>query len=112
MLICRGGQNVRKGTYWNLRNGRRIDVERDTVLPGGNASRYLRTSSGVLLLLGPAIGLIFTVLFPFISLGVVLTAAVRRMTGGIVSMIAKNLSFHWVPKNAHLTGKKIGKRKK
>ncbi len=77
MLVCRGGREVGKGTYWNVRNGRRIDVDGDACLPGGDASVYLRARAAMLLVVGPFIGLLYAVLFPFISLGVVLSAAVH-----------------------------------
>jgi len=110
MLVCKGGQKAGKGTYWDIRNGIRIDLSQEGVLPGGSASTYLRMSSGVLLLAGPVIGLLYAALFPFISLAVVLMAAGRKAAGSIVSLIAKNISFHWIPKNAYLTGKKKGKK--
>ncbi len=111
MLICKGGQKAGKGTYWDVRKGRRIDLTQESVLPGGNASTYLRMRAGVLLLAGPVIGLLYAALFPFVSLGVVLLAAGRKAGGSIVSLIAKNISFHWIPKNAYLAGKKKGKKK-
>ncbi len=110
MLVCRGGTEVGKGTYWNLRNGRRIDVDGDACLPGGDASRYIRSRAAMLLVVGPLIGLLYAVLFPFISLGVVLSAAVRKASGNIISLLAKNISFHWMPKNAYLAGKKKEKK--
>ncbi len=111
MLVCKGGQKVGKGTYWDMRNGRRIDVDREAVLPGGDSLIYLRMPPGVLLLAGPVIGLLYAAIFPFVSLGVVLLAAARKTAGTIVSLIAKNISFHWIPKNAYLAGKKKGKKK-
>ncbi len=111
MFICRGGHNAGKGTYWDIRNGRRVDLPQKGVLPGGNGSLYIRMPAGALLLAGPLIGLLYTALFPFIGLGVVLSAAARKAAGTIAGLLAKNLSFHWMPKNAYLTGKKKGKQK-
>ncbi len=111
MRLCRGGQNAGKGTYWDIRNGRRVDLPQEGVLPGGNAATYIRMSAGVMLLAGPVIGLLYTAFFPIISLGVVLWAAARKAAGTTVSLLAKNISFHWMPKNAYLTGKKKEKKK-
>ncbi len=111
MLVYRGREEVGKGTYWNVQNGRRIDVDGNACLPGGDASLYLRTRAAMLLVAGPFIGLLFAVLFPFISLGVVLSAAVRKAAGNVTSLLAKNISFHWMPKNAYLAGKKKEKKR-
>ncbi len=111
MLIFKGGQKAGKGTYWDIRNGRRIDLSQEGLLPGGNASTYLRMPGGVLLLAGPVIGLLYAALFPFISLAVVLSAAARKAAETILGLLAKNISFHWIPKNAYLTGKKKEKKK-
>jgi hypothetical protein len=111
MLTYRGGQKVGKGTYWDLRNGHRIDVSQEDVLRGGAASTYLRMPPGVVPLLGPITGLLYVVLFPFIGLAVVLMAAGRRVAEGMVSLVEKNISFHWRPRDAYLTGKKKEKPK-
>ncbi len=100
-----------KGTYWNLRNGHRIDVVQEDVLPGGDSSTYLGMPPGVMPLLGPIIGLLYAVLFPVIGLVVVLMAAGHRVAESVVSLVGKSLSFHWRPRDAYLTGKKKGKRK-
>jgi hypothetical protein len=111
MLTYKGGQIVGKGTYWDLRNGHRIDVAQEDVLPGGNASTYLRMPPGVMPLLGPITGLLYVVLFPFIGLAVVLRAAGRRVAESMVNLVEKNISFHWRPRDAYLTGKKKEKPK-
>ncbi len=106
MRTYKGGQIVGKGTDWDLRNGHRIDVAHEDVLPGNDASRYLRMPPGLMPLLGPITGLLYVVLFPFIGLAVVLTAAGRRVTESMVKLVEKNISFHWRPRDAYLTGKK------
>ncbi len=106
MLTYKGGQKVRKGTYWDVRNGHRTDVAQEGMLPGRDASTYLRVPPAALPLFGPILGLLYVVLFPFIGVAVVLMAAGRRVAESIVSLTAQNLSFHWRPKNAYLTGKK------
>ncbi len=110
MLTYKGGQKAGKGTYWDMRNGRRIDLSQEGVLPGGDTSRYFRMPPTVIPLLSPAIGLLYAALFPFIGLVVVLMAAVRKVAGSVASLTVKSLSFHWRPKNAYLTGKKKKKR--
>ncbi len=106
MRTYKGGQIVTKGTYWDLRKGHRIDIAQEDVLPGNDASTYLRIPRGLMPLLGPVTGLLYVVLFPFIGLAVVLTAAGRRATESMVNFVEKNISFHWRPRDAYLTGKK------
>jgi hypothetical protein len=67
MLIYKGGHKVGKGTYWDVRKTHRIDVAQECVLSGGEASTYLRMSSGVMLLSGPIIGFVYVIYLPFIE---------------------------------------------
>jgi hypothetical protein len=111
MLIYKGGQKVGKGAYWDLRNGRRIYVGKEGMLPGYDASTYLRMPAWGMLLSGPIIGMLYAVLFPFIGIAVVLMAAGHRVAESVVSLVGKSLSFHWRPRDAYLTGKKKEKPK-
>ncbi len=110
MFICKGGYKVGKGTYWNLSNGQRIDVTDEGVLSGGSESTFLRLSSGIMLLVGPFLGLLYVLCLPFIGLVTIMSLIVRKLVHGILGMIGKSLSFGWRPKEAYLSGKK--KRKK
>jgi len=67
MLIYKGGHAVGKGTYWNFVSGRRVDVFSDAVLAGTGKTTYLKLPSAVMLVLSPAIGLLYAVLMPFID---------------------------------------------
>ena len=111
MLTNRGGHKVGKGTYWDLRKGHRIDIAHEGVLPGKETETYLRMSSGVMLLLGPVIGLLYAILMPFIGIATVVALAGRKVLGGLYSLAAKSISFGWQPKNAYLSGKKKKKEK-
>lgn len=111
MLTYKGGQKVGKGTYWDLKNGRRIDVTDEVALPGERTATYLKMSSGVMLLSGPIIGLIYVIFLPFIGIAVVATVAGRKIVEGMANLIGKSLSFGWRPKNAYLSGKKKEKSK-
>ncbi len=106
MLTYKGGHKVGKGTYWDLASGRRIDVFSETVLAGGGTATYVRLSSGVMLLSGPIIGLLYAVLMPFIGIATVATLAGRKVLGTLYHVAAKSVSFGWHPKNAYLSGKK------
>lgn len=113
MLTYKGGNKVGEGTYWDLSNGRRIDVAGEAVLSGDGSCTYYRVSPGVLLLLGPVAGLLYVLLLPFIGIGTIALLAVRKVLGGVLGFIGKSLSFGWRPKEAYLSGKKkAGKDKK
>ena len=110
MLINKGGQWVSKGTYWDLRRGQRIDIAEEGALPGGENSTYLRMPTGVLLLLGPIIGLLYAISMPIIGIATVAIVAVRKVLVGLYVLAAKSISFGWRPKNAYLSGKKKKKK--
>ncbi|HTP05644.1 MAG TPA: hypothetical protein VMM54_10900 [Nitrospirota bacterium] len=105
MITYKGGQKVGKGTYWDLANGRRIDVPREAVLAGGTAT-YVKMSSGVMLLSGPVIGLLYSILMPFIGIATVATLAALKMMGSVYHVAEKSVSFGWRPSSAYLSGKK------
>jgi len=106
MLTYKGGHKVGKGTYWDLANGRRIDVAREAVLAGGETATYVRMSSAVMLVSGPFIGLLYAILMPFIGIATAVVLAVRKVAGGLHNLLAKSISFGWQPRSAYLAGKK------
>jgi hypothetical protein len=106
MLTYKGGNKVGMGTYWDLANGRRIDVVNEDVLAGKGTATYVRMSSTVMLLTGPFIGLLYAILMPFIGIAAVATLAVRKVLGGLYNLGVKSLSFGWQPGSAYLAGKK------
>ncbi len=106
MLTYKGGYTVGKGTYWDLTNGRRIDVPGEAVLAGGGGATYIRMSPGVMLLSGPIIGLLYAILMPFLGIATVATLGARTVLVTIYHAAAKSVSFGWRPKNAYLSGKK------
>lgn len=101
-----GGHKVGKGTYWNISDGHRIDVEHEEVLPGNGASRYIRLPATVMLLLGPFLGLAYVLLLPFIAIGAVVIIAGKTISGWILNLIWRGLSFDWRPSTAYLEGRK------
>jgi len=112
MLTTKGGHTVGKGTYWDLRKGHRIDISHESVLPGDETATYFRMSSGVMLLLGPIVGLLYVILMPIIGIATVAAFAVRKVLGGMYNLVAKSISFGWQPMSAYLSGKKKKKEKK
>ena len=112
MLSYKGGHRAGRGTYWDLRNGRRIDVADEALLPGDASATYFKIPSGLMLLSGPIIGLAYVIFLPFIGIAVVAGVAGRKLFEATANLIGKSLSFGWRPKNAYLTGKKKEKGKK
>jgi hypothetical protein len=110
MLTYRGGHKVGRGTYWDLRSGHRTDIADEGVLPGNAASTYLKMSSGVMVLLGPIIGLIYVISLPFIGIVTVATLAGGKLIGGMYRLVGRSISFGWRPRTAYLAGKKKGKK--
>ena len=106
MLTYRGGNKVGMGTYWDLTNGRRIDIPSEDVLAGNGTATYFRISPAVMLLSGPVIGLLYAILMPFIGIATVVTLTVFKVLGGRYDLAAKSISFGWQPGSAYLAGKK------
>ena len=112
MLTYKGGYKVGKGTYWDVRSGHRVDVAQEAVLPGGEASKYLRLPVGIMLLSGPFIGLLYVVFLPFIGIAMLALAAGREVLRRLVSLFGKSISVDWRPRSAYLLGKKKEKNNK
>jgi len=112
MFINKGGQMVDKGTYWDLRNGSRIDIQEQGVLPGSEETTYFKIASFVMLMVGPIIGLLYIILLPFIGIATVAALAGKTLFRGVNSLAAKSVSFGWRPTNAYLSGKNKKKAEK
>ena len=110
MLSYKTGQKVGKGTYWDLSNGRRIDVEQESVLGGDASSTYFRMPASLMLLAGPVIGLFYVVCLPFIGIATIVSLATGKVVSSGWSLIGKSLSFGWRPREAYLSGKKKSKK--
>ncbi len=68
-----GGEKVGPGDYWDLRNARRIRLDREAVLPGGADVPYVRASPWIMALAIPALGGMFAFAVP--GIGIAFTAA-------------------------------------
>jgi hypothetical protein len=106
------GTMVGKGTYWDLANGQRIDIEQEGILGGEASATYYRIPTGVMLIAGPVIGLLYVISLPFIAIATVATLAAGKVVNGLLSLAGTSLSFEWRPREAYLAGKKKKKDKK
>ena len=100
-----GGQTVGSGTYWDMMNGSSIDFDQEGTLPGGNGTKYLKASSGAILILGPLIGVAYIVFLPMVGIGTALSLIVKKTLGGLFILGKHMISFGWRPTEAYLGGK-------
>jgi len=105
-MLNKGGHRVAAGTYWNMRNGERIDMEQEGVLPGDGNTMYVKAPSAVMLAAGPVLGLIFAVFLPFIGIAMAVSLAGKKIVEGLASAAAGSVSFGWRPIEAYLAGRK------
>ena len=110
MIGHKAGTRVGKGTYWDLANGQRIDVEQEAILSGAESSTYFRIPTGIILMAGPVIGLIYVICLPFIGIATVAALAAGKIVNGLLSLVGTSLSFEWRPREAYLAGKKKSKK--
>ena len=67
-----GGEHVKAGFYWNLREWAAHIVPREGgPLPGAEEARYLRVPLPVLLLVAPLMGAAYAMFLPFIAFAMV-----------------------------------------
>jgi len=105
-MLNKGGNRVTAGTYWNLSNGSRVNMEQEGALPGNGTTRYLKAPVAVMLMAAPAIGLVFAVFLPFIGIAMTLSLIGKKLVDGVTSAAAGSMSFGWRPIEAYLAGRK------
>jgi len=62
------------------------------------------------LLAAPLVGLLYVITLPFIAIGTVLAMVGKKVLGGGATMAGNLISFGWRPSEAHLAGKKKGRK--
>jgi hypothetical protein len=100
-----GGQRVGSGTYWDIMTGLRVDIDQEGTLPGGSGSKYVKASSGLVLLSGPILGLAYIVFLPIMGIVTALSLLVQKALGGVFGLGKHLVSFGWRPSEAYLGGK-------
>lgn len=106
MLTYTGGHTVAKGTYRNLSDGRRIVVAGEAVLAGAGPAEYSGMSSAVVLLSGPVIGFLYSMLMPVIGIATVAVLSARMVLGTLYHLAMKSVSSGWRPQNTYLSGRR------
>jgi len=105
-MLTKGGHTVKAGTYWNLANGSRVQMEQEGALPGSGDIRYIKAPVVVMLMAAPVIGLIFAVFLPFIGIAMTLSLVGKKLASVATEATAGSMSFGWRPIEAYLAGKK------
>ena len=106
MLKHNGGDRVGKGTYWNLTNGERIDINAEGTLPGDAKKTYYRMPAAAIIVAGPVLGLMYAAFLPFIGIAMLVKLVGQKVGDGVMELVHGSASFAWVPSESYLTGKK------
>ena len=112
MLKHNGGDRVGKGTYWNLTNGERIDINNEGTLPGDVKKTYYRMPAAAIIVAGPVLGLMYAAFLPFIGIAMLVKLVGQKAGSGVMDLVHGSASFGWSPSESYLTGKKKKEAKK
>ena len=56
-MMTKGGHKVQAGTYWNMANGERVDLDQEGVLPGSGNDMYIKAPAAMAIAAGLSAGL-------------------------------------------------------
>ncbi len=76
MGIYHGGNAVSRGVYWNPVDGHNVSIKKHGILPGDENRKYLRVSSGWLLIIAPLTAMSFILFLSLFGVGILLALAV------------------------------------
>lgn len=69
MKQYKGGQQTQGGTYWSLKTGEFIAVPGEGgILPGEANRTYVRTPMALVIIAGPAMGLLYLIFLPLLGI--------------------------------------------
>ena len=103
MLKHNGGDRVGKGTYWNLTNGERIDINNEGTLPGDAKKTYYRMPAAAIIVAGPVLGLMYAAFLPFIGIAMLVKLVGQKAGSGVMELVHGSASFGWSPSESYLT---------
>ena len=86
-----GGEQVRGGTYVDVKTGQLVSFGRtdDAVLPGTASTEYARLPVGLVLVLGPLAGLAYIIFLPLAGLGSLVIVAGYKIRAWSATLAAK-----------------------
>ena len=111
MLKHNGGERVGKGTYWNLGNGERVDIQEEGVLPGNEKKTYYRMPAAAIIVAAPVLGLMYAMFLPFIGIAMAVKLVGQKIGGGVMETVQGSASFGFRPSESYLAGKKKSGKK-
>jgi len=111
MLKHNGGERVGKGTYWNLGNGERVDIQEEGILPGNEKKTYYRMPAAAIIVAAPVLGLMYAMFLPFIGIAMAVKLVGQKAGGGVMEMVHGSASFGFRPSESYLAGKKKSGKK-
>jgi hypothetical protein len=105
-----GGNAVKAGFYWNLKNWEMVTLSgAGGVLPGGGGDRYLKVPIVAFLFVAPVMGGLYAFFLPFIGFAM-LAAFLGRKVGvagrAAVTRVGGLVSPEWRPGEAYMAGKR------
>ena len=106
MLKHNGGERVGKGTYWNLGNGERVDIQEEGILPGNEKKTYYRMPAAAIIVAAPVLGLMYAMFLPFIGIAMAVKLVGQKIGGGVMETVQGSASFGWRPSESYLSGRK------
>ncbi len=119
MFFYKGGQTVKKGTYWDSERRTKIVIDSEGTLPGSKRDIYFKLPESYLLIPLLLLGLFLSMALPY-GMGVVAFIAIIILsatlyTAGLASlrlfkeMLGKTATFDYTPTTAYMAGKKVKK---
>ena len=111
MLKHNGGERVGKGTYWNLGNGERVDIQEEGILPGNEKKTYYRMPAAAIIVAAPVLGLMYAMFLPFIGIAMAVKLVGQKIGGGVMETVQGSASFGFRPSESYLAGKKKSGKK-
>ncbi len=111
-----GGNEVKAGFYWNLRNWEMVALSgTGGTLPGGADDRYLKVPMIAFLFIAPVMGGLYAFFLPFIGFAMVFGFLGRKLGSGVRATFVRVgglVSPQWRPGEAYLAGKRGKKAEK
>ncbi len=122
MFLYKGGQMVKKGTYWDPDTGKKIVLKDEGMLPGNAKESFFRFPESYYLIPAILIGIALSAAFPYgvglviffclIALGGALYYAGNSCYKLLKEMLGRGATFGYAPTTSYLAGKKTKKRAK
>ena len=108
-----GGETVQAGAYFNAKALSFKVLDDEETLPGTAADEYVALPMAAMLVVGPALGLVYAIFLPFIGLAMAAWVVLEK-AGDVLATGARVMRPAWQPALSFLTrgkkGTKAGRR--